>query len=594
MTSNEISKIKSNVDIVECISEELKTEKKGNSYVALCPFHPDQEPSLFIHPLKQIFKCFACNTGGDVFKFYQLYKKITFIDAVIHVAKLKNISIKGLKLHSDKNNIVNQAIKKNLQINKDAAHFYFLQYKNQKNQIQNYIKERKISDNTLVSFLIGFAGDGNTLSNFLLKKGYSKMDILKSGLAKQNTSRNNEFYDFFRNRIIFPIQNDQNDFVGFSGRSLDGQDPKYLNSMENIVFDKSSCLFNLNNATAFATKENSIILVEGHFDVLAFETVNIHNSCATMGTSINELMLKKISSITKNIILFFDNDEAGIKTIIKIYKSMKNKNVNFYVTTDKECKDANEILIKKGEKALKQVLEKKVFFKEWFFDVLYNKYLAKETPKTAEFVHEAIELLVSNDSIANGVLAKEISKKTELNENLILKEIEKKSTAPQSSTTSIKEQKQFSTQETTTFGKTKFNKKLVERSELNILKIILISKNAAEYFENNLNFLISYAASTFSRYIVHYYQKFNEMNIDKFLNIIKEPVIKKMATQLLKQETSNFSNYANELEHYFKIIRKNKYAIELEKEIEKYKKSEENSVKSYNNIQKIVKKIKDA
>ncbi len=438
MTSNEISKIKSSVDIVECISEELKTEKKGANYVALCPFHPDQEPSLFIHPLKQIFKCFACNTGGDVFKFFQLYKKITFIDAVIHVAKLKNIDVTGLKLHTNKDNVANQAIKKILQINNDATHFYFLQYKNQKKEIQNYITERKISNNTMQKFLIGFAGEGNTLSTFLLKKGYSKMDILKSGLAKQNTSRNNELFDFFRNRIIFPIQNHQGDYVGFSGRSIDGQEPKYLNSMENLAFNKSSCLFNLANATGFATKQNSIVLVEGHFDVLAFETAGIHNSCATMGTSINEFMLKKISAITKNIILFFDNDEPGILTIKRIYKTMKNRSVNFFVCVDKQCKDANEILIKRGEEALRQVLEKKMFFKEWFFNVLREKYLTKEIKETTEFVHEAIESLVSNDSIANGVLAKEISEKSGLSENLILKEIEKKNLAPKIVTAPIK------------------------------------------------------------------------------------------------------------------------------------------------------------
>lgn len=383
--------IDSQVKIEDVISEFIHIEKKGNNYVALCPFHSDSNPSLIISPTKKIFKCFSCGSGGGTIKFVQNYENLNFIEALKRVSTISGInwkdyiSEKKIKIDPEK-----ELIKK---INLEASNFFKFNLVNllntkDENIIKKYINKRNLDNKIITKFKIGYASEHNSLLKFLTKKGYKEEDILKSKLIN---FRNGKLYDFFRDRIIFPIFNENNEVIAFSGRRLSDNVnfPKYINSQETKLFNKQELFYNLNNAKNKIHLKNQIIIVEGFMDVIAFDRVGLENVVATMGTNFSNYHLKYLSNLTNNVLLSFDNDQAGLKVTVEVGEKLINRNFEVKIIDISDVKDFDEFVKKNNEKEVLKKIKEAIDF----IPYMIKKYLSKKdlVEKDILFVLELIK-----------------------------------------------------------------------------------------------------------------------------------------------------------------------------------------------------------
>lgn len=313
MEDSIIDEVKSRIDIVELIQEYISLKQAGANFKALCPFHNEKTPSFFVSPEKQIWHCFGCGEGGDIFKFVMKMEGIEFPDALRLLAKKAGVVLKRQDpaLQTKRSRLFN--------ILSLASQFYHKALLSSKaGQIaREYIKERKIDDLTLDQFCLGFAPDlWDALSNFLTRKGFKKEEIIESRLVIKK--QEGGFYDRFRNRLMFPIWDVHGNVVGFGGRILPGaktgspEEPaKYINTPQTFVYDKSKVLYGLNFAKQEIRKEKKAVVVEGYMDVIASHQAGIKNVVASSGTALTPDQIKLLKRYTENIILAFDMDVAG-------------------------------------------------------------------------------------------------------------------------------------------------------------------------------------------------------------------------------------------------------------------------------------------
>jgi DNA primase len=341
----------STAKIEEVISDYVQLQRKGNNYTGLCPFHPDQNPSMSVSPTKNIFKCFSCQAGGNVISFVQNYEGITFIETVKKLSDRYGIEYK--KYINDRPIKVDKTAQDIYEVNKEAQAFFTYNLKNELNDINSditkYVRGRNLTDELIDKFKIGYASEYNALLNYLTKKGFEQSLIVKAGLAKINES--DQINDYFINRLIFPISNQIGDIIGFSGRVLQDKTKyaKYLNTAETYVFKKGNFLYNLNNAKSGISLRKEAIIVEGYMDVISYSSIGLNNAVASMGTAFTSKQIGLLSKLTKNIILSFDNDVAGINATIKIGKMLSLNEFNVSVFTYSDAKDMDEYVKKHSE-----------------------------------------------------------------------------------------------------------------------------------------------------------------------------------------------------------------------------------------------------
>lgn len=307
-------------NIVEVIGEYLPLQKKGNSFVGLCPFHADKNPSMSVNQEKHVFNCFSCGTKGSVIFFVSKFEHISMDQATIKLAKRLGIEI-------DENTSKRyEQEERAYRVLDTATRFFefYLQNTLEGKKALSYLEERLISNNIIEDKRIGLSGSETDLLQKALKaEKISLIDALELGLV--NDLGNGKFEDVFTNRIIFPITNKDGRVVAFSGRIYDkNSKAKYINSKENIVFQKGKILYNLYQAMPFIKEKNQVFVYEGFMDVFASEKANIKNACATMGTALTKDHINNLLALTKNIVLCFDGDEAGIyalKNAVRLFAS---------------------------------------------------------------------------------------------------------------------------------------------------------------------------------------------------------------------------------------------------------------------------------
>ena len=293
-----IDEVRQSNDIVDIISQYVHLKRSGRNYFGLCPFHNEKSPSFSVSPDKQIFHCFGCGVGGNVFSFISKIEGISFIDAVQNLAGRANISLPTLQNNEDSEREELKA--KVYKVNEFTAEFYHQNlYKPEAKIAQEYVKKRKLSNETLKAYRIGFSGKFDELYKELIKQGFGEKEILESGLVNKN--ENGKFIDRYRNRLMFPICDERGRVIAFGGRVLDDSKPKYINSPENIVYSKGKHLFGLNVAKKSDLKK--ILIVEGYMDVISLHQRGIKNVVAALRNSINTVtrMVIKKKCRTSNI-----------------------------------------------------------------------------------------------------------------------------------------------------------------------------------------------------------------------------------------------------------------------------------------------------
>jgi len=396
MIPNEkIEQIKEANDIVDVISDYISLKKSGASFKALCPFHQEKTPSFMVSPQKQIFHCFGCNVGGNVFTFIQKMENITFIESVKLLAKRAGIVIDDYKFEyksSEKEKI--------LEINKEALKYFREQFfKNEKPL--KYVKIRGISDEALEEFKIGYAPYDNKLFLRLKEKKFSEDLILKSWLCQKT---NNEFIDIFKERLIFPIFNIFSEPIAFGGRVFDNSLPKYINSADTLVYSKGKNLYNLNNAKK--SRDEFLVIVEGYMDTIRLYSEGIKNVVATLGTALTEDQIRILKRQTPRIVILYDMDEAGRNSAIRAGEVAFKAGLEVLIAKYTGAKDPDEFLKSFGVVAMKKVINEAIPFLDYKYECCKEKgdinnpyYKEQVLNEMSEIIGAIDNLVVKNDSV---------------------------------------------------------------------------------------------------------------------------------------------------------------------------------------------------
>jgi DNA primase len=327
---DKISEIKNAADIVDVVSESVLLKKAGKNYIGLCPFHSEKTPSFTVSPDKQIFHCFGCSTGGNVFNFMMKQEGLSFPEAARHLAKRYGVDIPDRPLSPAQRKNISER-ENLLDINRRAGDFYHQTLLNSSTgqSAQSYLSKRGISQKTIDDFKLGYARDGwDHLLRFFSNRRVSSMLLEKSGLILPRKNKSGH-YDRFRDRIIFPIFDVNTQVVGFGGRVLDDALPKYLNSPETALYNKSRSLYGIQRAKNKCRATGTVFIVEGYLDLLALHQHGIENSVATLGTALTADHVKLLTRYARRMILVYDSDEAGIRSAQRCIETFWKEHVDF-------------------------------------------------------------------------------------------------------------------------------------------------------------------------------------------------------------------------------------------------------------------------
>ena len=446
-----ISLIKDRLDIVEVVSQYVVLKKSGANYWGICPFHNDSKPSMSVSPSKGIFKCFSCGTGGDALNFLVRIQNREYKDVIFELAEKFDIELPK-KFSSSNENKTQKADM--LKACEKAAKFYNLQLKtaNDANKANSYLQGRGITEQIIQRFTLGWAPDKFDALYKELSKEFKDEILEKAGLIIK--ANNGNWIDRFRNRLMIPIQNENGDYVAFGGRTLE-KDPKtakYINSSESLIYNKSKILYGLNSAIDAIKKEDSVIVMEGYFDVISAHANGIENAVGSCGTAMTAEHVKLLSRYTKSrrIFLSFDTDEAGIKAtkrgseIIKetlatlgnvkqfdeshISSSLDNKYAcEIRVISPPHGKDPDEFIRAMGGETFKMYVKEAPLLIDFLLNnILREKSSVKTPQEKAEMVSQIIEILKDiNNKIIQSEYVKLVASSLEIDESAMLKELNK-------------------------------------------------------------------------------------------------------------------------------------------------------------------------
>lgn len=366
--SNQIAEIKDRIDIVQIIEKYVRLKQTGKNYVGLCPFHKEKTPSFIVSPDIQRYKCFGCGKSGDIFNFVQEIENIDFVEALERLAKVAGVELKKVK--------VNTKYKEIKEINHIATKYYYNALLRDKKAME-YVKGRGINDESIKKFAIGYAPKYPKLQERIKTSGsFSKKALEDSGLF---VVKNGQLRDKFFDRIMFPIRSRRGEVIGFTARQNAGNEygPKYMNSPETPVFHKSYNLFAQYESRQEIRKQDLAIICEGSTDVIAAHQHGVKNIVAPLGTSITKEQLESISRITKNVLFFFDSDEAGQAALNRGFVIASELNMNPYAAVSTPYKDIDELLQKEPEKFEKLIKNKKEAFSYILSNTIEGKNLNK-------------------------------------------------------------------------------------------------------------------------------------------------------------------------------------------------------------------------
>ena len=417
-----IDDVRQSNDIVDVISQYVRLKRSGRNYFGLCPFHNEKSPSFSVSPEKQIFHCFGCGVGGNVFTFLTKIEGINFVEAVQLLAERANIQLPTLENNVDS---AKEALKaKVYKVNEFTAKYYHENlYRPESKIAQEYIKKRKLSNETLKSFQIGFSGKFDELYRELKKQGFEDREILESGLVNKN--ERGQFIDRYRNRLMFPICDVRGRVIAFGGRVLDDSKPKYINSPENVVYSKGRHLYGLNVAKKYDIKKR-LLIVEGYMDVVSLHQRDIHNVVASLGTALTQQQGYLLRNNTEQIILSYDSDEAGQTAKVRAMEILQNMGCDIRVLQMEGAKDPDEYVIKYGNARFQNLVDKAISVIEFKVKILRQALNLENTNDKIKFLNEIAKLISKIDnSMEREVYIEKIAKEYDVSKEAIYAEVNK-------------------------------------------------------------------------------------------------------------------------------------------------------------------------
>lgn len=510
LSEERINEIRSHSDIVEVISKYVPLTRKGKNYVCNCPFHDDHDPSLSISQEKQIFKCFACGAGGNVFTFVSRYENISFAESVLEVAKISQIDVSDI---DETKRVENTRLVPYYKANQafiDYTHYILLtpDYVS----IKDYLHQRGISDSVIKHFEIGYNPSDDALYHYLKAKKFSDEELIKNNLIRLTADG---IHDVFANRITIPIHDKMGNPIGFTARRIkDGEEAKYINTTETECYVKGQIIFNYHRAVAASKKTKRVLLVEGAMDVIGLYKAGIEDAVATLGTACTRNQLDLLKRMHVKIDVFYDGDSAGTNAIYKFGKMASEAGLDFDVVANHYGLDPDEIYEKYGKDELEALTHRTVSWIDFCFEYLQKKYRMENYADRVEFAKMMkVEIEREKEDFLKESYFRKLYELTQFDMSQFKTEIKNS----------------YSKIHTTLF-------RYGDKCEYEILGQMLLSKQAVNVFKNELGFLTSSVCNQLALYLINEYRTKDEINVADLLNQIKEEDVKDLLLDLSEWE----------------------------------------------------------
>lgn len=385
-----IDEVISRNDIVDVISGYVKLKKNGSSYTGLCPFHNEKSPSFSVSGQRQLYHCFGCGVGGNVITFIMEYENMTFLEAVKMLGERAGVALPETSVSEQdkKERVIRDRL---LEINKIAATYYYRQLRSDRGRTGlEYLKKRKLSDSTINSFGLGFASQSTgELYKLLKEKGFDDDLLKESGLFTYERGIHEKFW----NRVIFPIMDINNKVIGFGGRVMGDAKPKYLNSPETRLFDKSRNLYGLNIART--SRKPNMIICEGYMDVISMHQAGFNQAVASLGTALTPGHARLLKRYTDNVLITYDSDEAGVKAALRAIPILKEAGLSTKVINMRPYKDPDEFIKAMGAEAFQERIDNAENSFMYEIGVMQSKYDRKDPESETAFEREVAAKLVT-------------------------------------------------------------------------------------------------------------------------------------------------------------------------------------------------------
>ena len=537
---NEIETLKNSVDIVNIISQFVKLERHGNSYMAKCPFgHSDSNPSFSVSRDLQIFQCFSCHKKGNVFNFFMELERLSYKEAIQKVASLTGFKLNAnLKLNVKKDSIL-------YDIYNDTQKIYFNNLKTAEGRdAKEYLLNRNIKDDLIDTFQIGYAShDRNLLTKLFLNK-YKEVDLINSGLISKN---DNMIYDSYYDRIMFPIHNLDGKIVGYSGRIYrkDDNAPKYINTKQTDIFKKGELIYNYHRALPYCRKTNKVIIMEGFMDVINAYRNGIYNVIAMMGTAFTKYQALNIKKLADDIILCFDGDSAGFHATYSCTNELLKYNVTPKIVILEDKLDPDEYINKYGIDKFMDKLDNTINVMD--FKLKYFK-LDKDfnsIDDRKKYVTEVLnELKLTNDQILIDLTIDKLNEETGISKQLMLSKI----------TTEVKKEEEI--------PKDTKLENYVE-AERNLVYYMLHNDELINIYNKNNIYMTTLKYRSLARFLSNYYKEYRKIDIE---DIKEKATIDNIDTIYELQRLDLKKNYTNdEINDYIKVILEYNISCEIKR-----------------------------
>lgn len=413
-----LNEVKEKNDIVDVISSYVNLRRSGNRYIGLCPFHSEKTPSFFVNPQMQLYHCFGCGAGGTVIHFIEHIENLDFVEAVKFLAQRA-----GIPLPEEKDEVSEYSrLKRNIrEMNKIAGRTYFRCLNSETGRgALSYLRSRGLSDDTIKTYGLGYApNEWNFMYQTLKKNGFSDEDIVRSGLCLM---KNGRIFDFFRDRVIFPVMDLRGNVIAFGGRVMGDALPKYLNTGETPIFSKRQNLFSLNFAKN--TSEDYIILAEGYMDVIALYQAGFQNAVASLGTAFCEDHSRLLKRFTNRVIISFDSDGAGQNATRKAVDILKKDGLQVRILKYSGAKDPDELIKKFGPEAYRTAIASSLSGVDYELSGIYPKGGFSDDEERIEYTKKAINILKNiYNKLELEVYAKKVAELTKISYDSILAQV---------------------------------------------------------------------------------------------------------------------------------------------------------------------------
>jgi DNA primase len=462
---DDVDKIKGKIDVADLIGGYIPIKRAGRNFKAVCPFHNEKSPSFVISPERQIWHCFGCNKGGDIFTFIEEYERMDFAESLKLLAEKANIKLTKTAFLTQKDEKKARIYEIN-HLSSLFYHYLLTEHKSGSDALSYVIEKRGLTPALLKTYLLGFAPhQPDALSSYLMnKKHYSKEELIEAGVA---TIRNGRVYDFFQNRIIFPIQDPQGNILAFSGRGLTNDAiPKYINTKETPVYIKGDTVFGLFQAKDSIKKEGKVFLMEGEFDVISSYKEGITNTIAIKGTALTENQIRLLKRYAQKIVFCFDTDKAGTEAQRRSIALITHEGINASVVVPPEGKDPDELL-KENPLLFKKALKNEINI----YDFILESAVQNEDPESIEGKKHILSRTLSfiadiDNEIIKEHYLKKLANLLSSSYESVVKEVEKTKIPPKPAET---------------IPKSTVKKSYQERMEDHLLTLILQSEKPKEY-----------------------------------------------------------------------------------------------------------------